>query len=71
MHFLGMIFAENYWFISQIFKLFVILIYISTVFLFGRFLFEITVAAEKFFKDIKKVLKNSNEKDDKNGSRFV
>lgn len=71
MSFFRMLFLENYWFISQIFKIVAIFTYTCTVILFGRFLLEIAVAVQKIIKICRKISKKSNLKQDENDAGFI
>ncbi len=71
MNFIRSLFVENYWFVSQIFRIGVIFTYIATVILFGRFLLEIALAIEKIVKICRRTSKKIKESGDKHGARFV
>ncbi len=71
MNFLRSLFLENYWFVSQIFRIGVIFTYIATVILFVRFLLEIALAIEKVIKICRENSKKPKEKGDENDTRFV
>ncbi len=71
MNFLRSLFLENYWFVSQIFRMGAIFLYITTIILFARFLLEVVIAVEKIIKICCENSKKPKEKGDENDTRFV